>query len=208
MHQVDITLTDFFLSAECFVFAALLFARKSRSRIAELAFSATFATLGLAALFGGIWHGFYSQFPSSAGTVIWTATLLALGLTAVGLWFVSSALAHTESWAFRFKAIAIFQFLGFVGLLFCTDAFVLGSLNLLPPLGMTIILFARYYLNTRRPRLVLGLVGLLLIVVAGAILAFEVALPPLSPIAVYHVAQIVSVGLVFLSIPGLDKKFG
>lgn len=132
--------------------------------------------------------------------------MLAMGLTAVSLWCVAAVLARSAAWARALRTVAAIQFLAFAGLLFRTDSFALGSLNLLPPLGATTILYLRLYLETRRRLLIVGIAGLLLIVLAEGILVRELALPPLGPIAVFHLAQMIALWLVFVSIRGLAPQ--
>ncbi len=203
MLELDIALTDFLLSAQCLYFSVRLWRRASPHGVAEIEFAAAFASLGLAALLGGVWHGFLSLGASAAGTALWTAALLAMGVTAVALWCVAAALAPSRPWARALRIVAAIQFLAFVGLLFRTDAFALGSLNLMAPVGATTVLYLRRYLETRRRLLVVGIAGFALIVLAGGVLVGDLALPPLGPIAVFHLAQMIALWLVFVSIRGL-----
>ncbi len=206
MLQADIVLTDYLLAVECFLFAALLLRRGGSFGRVETAFAMTFAALGLAALFGGTWHGFFSDAESNLGTTLWTATLISLGLTAALLWRLAAILVPIRIWSQIFGAIAIAQSLVYVALLFQTDRFALGSLSLVPPLCAMIVLYLNRYRKTAQAGLLAGLVGFLLIPAAGAILYWELTIAPLSPIALYHVVQVVAFWLVFVSIPSITGQ--
>lgn len=203
MLQADIVLTDYLLAVECLLFTALLSRGGGSFRRVKTAFAMTFAALGLAAFLGGTWHGFFSGAESAFGTLLWTMTLISLGLTAALLWRVAAVLTPIRFWSRAFGGIAIAQSLVFLALLFWTDRFALGSLSLVPPLCAMIVLYLNRYRRNAQARLLAGLFGFLLIPAAGTILSWNLTIAPLSPIALYHVVQTVAFWLVFVSIPSV-----
>ena len=82
------TISDYILAAACFVFAAR--ARACVSLPSRLWVLTLFAT-GMAALLGGTYHAIHLNMPPLAARVLWTATLLAIGVAGFG--FASGAAA-------------------------------------------------------------------------------------------------------------------
>ena len=75
-------LTDFALSAACLCFAILL-ARivGPRNRVSAWLWCAAFIASSVAALLGGIYHGFTLQFEASTLRVIWGVLVYAIGVS-------------------------------------------------------------------------------------------------------------------------------
>jgi len=92
MTEVDVSLTDYALAAECAWFTYLLAAlRGSDSPIAS-AFIIFFVSIAVAAIAGGTVHGFFLDESSLGHKVLWPFTLICLGATALGGVLVGTAL--------------------------------------------------------------------------------------------------------------------
>ena len=72
MNETTVALTDYVLVLECAAFAVALV--RTRSASLERA-------LWLAAFLGGTVHGFFPSETSRVGAALWTATMLAIGVT-------------------------------------------------------------------------------------------------------------------------------
>lgn len=83
MLEPATALTDFLLAALC-AFCAFRFTRTGRSRKFSGPFT-FFAGFALAALAGGIWHGYFSSRTDLAQQVVWWIAMLFTGVTAAGL---------------------------------------------------------------------------------------------------------------------------
>ena len=81
-----VTLTDFALAIECGLFAVWL-SRLGPARDFKPAFVSLFAATGVAALLGGVSHGFL---PGS--DIIWRATLIAICVSAFATWLIGARL--------------------------------------------------------------------------------------------------------------------
>lgn len=128
-----------------------------------------FASIGLGALLGGIYHGFVSP-PHPLSGVVSKGTLLSIGITASACWIVGAAIGSGDRgvvWAMRLAAA---QFVAYSAVVFgVTTAFIVAIAAYLPA---TLFLLAMLILRYRRAparELVLGISGFLLTIVAAAV---------------------------------------
>jgi uncharacterized protein DUF6962 len=83
-------LTDYALAGVTAWLALLLF-RERGGRRARSLWTLAFAALALGALLGGTWHGFAPVLSETALTLLWKATVLAIGVASFGMLAGSSA---------------------------------------------------------------------------------------------------------------------
>jgi hypothetical protein len=83
-------LTDYALAGVTAWLALLLF-RERGDRRARSLWTLAFAALALGALLGGTWHGFAPVLSETALTLLWKATVLAIGVASFGMLAGSSA---------------------------------------------------------------------------------------------------------------------
>ena len=88
--EPDVALTDFGLTIECLALAAWLHWRTPMNPMRTW-FVIFFAALGIAALLGGITHGFLDDPRSTLYGLTWSATLLAIGIAGrlVLMWWLA-----------------------------------------------------------------------------------------------------------------------
>lgn len=82
MTEPDVALTDFLLAAQASWFAWAIRRDAVAGRLRSSA-CLMFGGLALAALAGGLWHGFLTE-PSSMSRAVWSLTLLCVGAAASG----------------------------------------------------------------------------------------------------------------------------
>ena len=90
MKEVDVTLTDFAVALEAAIFLVLLAARPGPASALRRWFIAFFGSVGAASLFGGIVHGFFPNGTTSGSAILWRATLIAMGVTAISMWAIGA----------------------------------------------------------------------------------------------------------------------
>ena len=93
-------MTDFGLAVECAIFAVIVARRVARGsyRTWVLTF---FASIAVGAWLGGMAHAwFYDR--SAAAQVVWVATMLAIGVTALACWNLGA-----EVWGKRWRGLRI-----------------------------------------------------------------------------------------------------
>lgn len=191
MADPDITLTDFALAALCAGFALALLAG---GPVAHL-YAGLFAALGVAALAGALWHGWWPGILSGTGGLVWRAVMLAVGVANLLLWLIAAALSGWGllvwiGWA-SFAAYA-------AAVLFVTRDFRLASGFSLPP---TLALLTTYLLTLSAPGFALGALALLIALGGAGLQMAKIGMPVLrlSPNALYHVIQAIAFTLLYLA---------
>ncbi len=197
MLEPDVTLTDIGLALECAIFAALLL--RARGSPARRWFAAFFGVVGVAAALGAVEHGFVADKASSAATIVWTGTLLAVGLAAVAGWGAAARLVLDERAARVVTIGAAVAFAAYTAVVVLVDRrFAVAIAFYLPA---AIFLLVAFLLAARRgdARVNAGAWGLGLTFVAAAVQQGRVGLHPryFNHNALYHLIQGAGLFLVF-----------
>lgn len=212
--EPDVTLTDYGLAVEGFLFAYLLYRRGDPGQPLRSWFVLFFGSLGIAALTGGTVHGFFHDAGTVGNAILWPATLIAIGGTTFAAWMVgatilfsglfSGQLSGRFSGKMRYWArqISGAQFAGYsLTVLFTTQAFFIAIVNYLPAVLFLLVVFLLAYGRTRERTVLAGLFGLVLTFVAAVVQQRGVALHPVyfNHNALYHLIQAVALFLIFWS---------
>jgi uncharacterized protein DUF6962 len=204
--EPDVALTDFALALECAGFAVWLHRRGPADAFLRRWFVVFFAALGLAALLGGIAHGFPSDPQSRLYWLVWTAILLAIGVTALAGWALGARLVLSEATATHVVAAAGAAFVGYASVvLFVSHSFAIAVIHYLPAAVFLLGAFVLAYLRQRNGFLLAGIAGLVLTFVAAAVQQSETSLHPVyfNHNALFHVIQAFALLLIFLAARGL-----
>jgi hypothetical protein len=211
MTEPDVALTDYALFAECAAFAWLI-ARRPTNRIALRPWTVLFfASTALAALFGGTVHGFFAGDPGSIGRVVWKASMLAIGATALAGYVIGARLLFGRPVAGRVVGIAAgLTAVYAVVILFVSDEFWVAIAGYLPAAAMLLAGFLRAAVRGRASWARLGACGLVLSFGAAAIQQLRIALHPVyfNHNALYHLVQAVALVLLFIASRGLLASKG
>lgn len=81
--EPDVALTDYGLALECVLLAWLTYRRRGSEYRQRSWLVALFTAHGTAAFLGGTAHGFVADKTSALHTVIWSGTLIAIGVAAL-----------------------------------------------------------------------------------------------------------------------------
>lgn len=202
-----VSLTDFALAAECGILAALIW----RKSVKQPWFALFFASLGAAALLGGIVHGFLPDETAPAYSVLWRTTLIAIGLAAVAAAIEAVILARNKLVRQIVIAVAVsgFAFYLYLVVLVRQD-FRLAIFMYLPATVLLFISFILLFSRTefsqrRRWHFLIGATGLFLTLVAAAVQQSRIAVGVLDHNAVYHLIQ--AVALVAIHIGAAAVQF-
>lgn len=115
MTEPDVALTDFGLAIECGVLASLLARRAPAPGPLRFWFLLFFFCVGVAALLGGVLHGFLLEAPPELTEPIWLVVLTASGAAALACWAIGGRIlfgARAARWVFL---IALLLFALYVG---------------------------------------------------------------------------------------------
>jgi Family of unknown function (DUF6962) len=185
-------LTDFLLAGLC-AFFALKFAPTygSWTLRGPVTFFAGFA---LAALFGGIWHGYFSDRADVAQQVVWWIAMLFTGVTAAGLALTGVELLGARRT--RFIMIVVLGLLAAYAVLCWRDPRFL--LSVIATVIGTALCIAGLLRRVRSPGSLLVLGGLGISVIAAIAQQRAVAIDParFDHNATYHLMLLPALGLI------------
>ena len=203
-NDPDVTLTDYGLALLCAVIVWRLWRGRGfgRPRFWLLVF---FAGAGLAALFGGTVHGFFDLEGTPEHYALWSATLVSVGVAALGAWGLGSRLVLRDGSGSMLIGLATVEFLAYsAAVIGGYHDFLIAVLQYLPAtVFLTIALIVAYRRGPDRGFLT-ALVGMVLTFAGAAIQQFQVGIHPVhfDHNSVYHVVQAVALLLVYRGLTG------
>ena len=202
MTQVDVSLTDYGLAAECVLFA-FIFGRRPLSAFSlSPSFMVFFSSIALAAIAGGTVHGFFLNESSLGHRILWSFTLVVIGITALAGVHVGTALLFTPSMATHVNRVAITGFVAYVDVVvFIRSDFLVAILGYLPSLIFIGIAFLLAHRRHRKLEFLIGFLGVCLMLVASAAQQAKIGIDPryFNHNALYHLLQAVALFMVFLA---------
>jgi hypothetical protein len=204
--EPDVALTDFGLTIECLALAAWLHWRTPVNPLRTW-FVIFFAALGIAALLGGITHGFLDDPRSTLYGLMWGATLLAIGIAAVATWTIGAHLLFSERTAKRVLVVAGLLFIVYAAtILWISRSFTVAIVTYVPAATFLLLAFALTYRRRPSSYLKAGIAGLVLSFVAAAIQQGEIRALGLTHNALYHLVQAVAMLMIFAAAQGLTRE--
>ena len=199
--EPDVTLTDWALAVEAAALAVLV-ARTPAAR----AWVMFFGSIAVAALLGGIAHGFFPDGHGAAGIAVWRATLLALGVTsAAAVGAGADALLGTPRTR-RMTRAAFMMLAVYAGVvLLVTDAFAVAIAAYLPATLFLLMVFVAVHRSTRSAGPLAGAIGLVVLLLGSWVQWRGIGLPALGlgHNALYHVIEMIALPLVYCGARGV-----
>ena len=203
--EPDVALTDFGLTIECLALAAWLHWRTPMNPLRT--WFVVFAALGIAALLGGITHGFLDDPRSTLYGLTWSATLLAIGIAAVATWTIGAHLLFSERTAKGVLVVASLLFIVYAAtILWISRSFTVAIVTYVPAVAFLLLAFALTYRRRPSSYLRAGIAGLVLSFVAAAIQQAEIRAPGLTHNALYHLVQAVAMLMIFAAAQGITQE--
>lgn len=200
--EPDVTLTDYGLALECALFTYLLHQHGDWHNSLRAWFLLFFGSVGLAALAGGTVHGFFLDADTVGSAILWPATLIATGLTALSAWAIGARMLFPVPLSRWIAIAAAVEFVAYsIIVLLVTQEFWVAIINYLPALLFLLVSFCGAYGWTREVKLLVGLLGLTLIFAASWIQQSGIALHPIyfNHNALYHLIQAGALFMIFWS---------
>ena len=204
MIDPDVTLTDYGLALLCAWFVWRIW-RGPRFGPARFWLVLFFAAAGVAALLGGTVHGFFDLEGTTGHDVLWTATLIAIGVAALAAWGLGARLVLKDGAASSLIGLATVVFLGYSGLVIAGDQdFRVAVIHYLP--ATLFLLIAVLVRNHRAPHpgFRIGAIGLVLTFAAAAVQQLQLGVHPVwfNHNAVYHMVQAAALVLIYRGMVG------
>ena len=205
--EPDVTLTDYALTIECALLAALLYRTPTSALPLRLYFVVFFCAVGLAALLGGTDHGFLLDKTTRLRAIVWKGTLVALGVSALAAW-QAGALLVAPTPARWIRAGAVVLFIGYLFAVARSDAFLVAIAHYLPAVVFLLAVFGWHYIRGRERRYLWGAVALLLTFSAAGVQQARIGLHPVlfDHNALYHLIQAVALLLLFFAARGIVRR--
>ena len=196
-----VSLTDFALAIECALFVAWL----SRSGLGPLktAFVSLFAATGVAALLGGISHGFLPE-----SDMLWRATLIAICVAAFAIWLIGARLALPCEYQ---KIVTMLAALGLAAqsayIFFLGQSFLVAIVSYVPAALFLLLAFGLAYQRSHAHYLLVGIAGVALTFIAAAVQQSAIGLHMsyFDHNAFYHLIQGAALFLIFFAARRLVK---
>lgn len=202
MTEPDVTLTDYGLALLCAVLAWIIARRGSRKSPLRMPFTVFFAAIGATSLLGGTVHGFFLDETSAGHALLWPATMLGVGITALSAWILGARLQFSPKIARRIAVGATAAFVLYAwAVLFVTADFSVGVASYLPAVLFLFVIYGLRFARRSEGAVLIGFCGLFLTFLAAAVQQGKIALHPLyfNHNALYHLLQAIALFMIFLS---------
>ena len=202
MTEPDVTLTDYGLSLECALFTYVLWRMRVRERALRNWFAAFFVSLAIASFLGGTVHGFFLDTETIGYRILWPASLMAIGVATLAAWIIGARIQFSSALARRVSIAAALAFAAYcIVVLSVTQTFRVAVVNYAPASVFLLVVFLLTYLRARENAFLVGMAGIVLTFIAGAIQQFEIALHPayFNHNAFYHLVEAMALLMIFLS---------
>ncbi len=192
LHEAPVSISDFALSALTAVLAAKLISRNTEMQRIQKWFTVEIVAVSVAALLGGIVHGFLPDTDSFWGALMWRSTLVFVGLTGLAAIMISAFLLCRPGTVEKVRFAALLIFAVYCGIvLFESQHFGMALAFYLPT---AILLFVAFLIRWRRKPDSFacdGLIAMVLTFLAGMLQHFRVAIHPVyfDHNVVYHFVQ-------------------
>jgi hypothetical protein len=198
LHEPAVALTDFGLAFECGLLWFLLWRRRPSHVVTG--FELFFAATGMAALSGGLVHGYLSDEASLAYMVLWRASLMSIALAAVAAVVIGAKLCFGDAVAHAIRLAAFLGSTAYAAVVWLVrDDFITAIYAYVPAALFLLIGFGVALQRTRDARYSSGILGLLLTFVAAAVQRSTANMGVLDHNALYHVVQAVALVLICVS---------
>jgi hypothetical protein len=196
--EPDVAITDFGLAIETGIFVALVFHARQPWRRALVLF---FLSVCAASLIGGVIHGFIADESTLQFRILWSATLICIGLTAFAAWQMGCLLCFDRKHAEWISRIALWEFFLYVlFVLAVSHDYFTAIINYLPSALFLSLCFTVAFLRYHEKWTLFGILGMLLTLIAAAQQHFHYSpSAALSHNAFYHVLQAIALFLIFWS---------
>jgi len=192
MTEIDVTLTDYILCIESFIFAIIV-SKYSAPIKYKFSYLVLFFGFSASSFLGGTYHGFIKN------PILWQATIISIGISAYGfaLSGISLILKSTTLKTYRNILLALLGI--YILTTFIYQSFLIAIIIYLPATILTLIGFTKFNKERKNKNISFGIFGLYLSLFAPLIQQLKISIHPVffTHNAVYHVIVMIALFLFF-----------
>ncbi len=200
MTEPDVTLTDYLITLLSISFLWNIYRHHLSENPSYRIWLLFFFSIALSSILGGTVHGFCSDETTSCYQLLWTSTLIAIGLTAASCWVLGGYLLFSQHimWKWTLFVIALYV-LYICIIIFYQQLFYIAILNYLPAITFLFIANLISYFKTKLSACLWIMLGILISFLAAYVQQAHIAFHPdyINHNASYHLIQIAGLLLVF-----------
>ncbi len=192
LHEPAVSISDFALGALSAWLAAILLSVGTKMHRVRKWFVVQLGAVAVAALLGGIVHGFLPDTDSVLGALAWRTTLIAVGAGGVSAIMISAFILFRPGTLERVRMAALILFAIYSGLvLFHWQGFGVAVAFYVPATVLLFLAFLVRWQRGREPFAATGLVSMILTFVAAGLQQFRIDINPryFDHNVIYHVVQ-------------------
>jgi hypothetical protein len=199
LHEAAVALSDFALAGLSGVLAGKLLRRNTERLRIRNWFTVAIGAIAVAALLGGMAHGFFPDTDSFLGALIWRTTLVCIGATGLAAVMIASFLLFRPGTVERVRFGVLIAFAIYCGIVFFEwQEFVVALVFYVPA---AVLLFVAFLIRWRREHDSFasdGLIAMALTFLAAGMQYFRIGLDPiyLNNNVIYHLVQ--GAGVIYL----------
>jgi hypothetical protein len=209
LTEPDVTLTDFALALQSAYLGFALWRDSPSSSALKSWLMLYFGSVAVASLCGGLVHGFFLEQGSPGQAILWPATLLAIGASALATGAMGSVLLFSPqvtrvTTRLMLFAVAIYC----VAVLSGVHKFRIAIAITLPAALLLLAALVIVYVRDRRPGAVLAAIGIIMTLAAAFGQQLGLRAHPLyfNHNATAHVVQAIALGFFFIGGTRLCKQ--
>jgi hypothetical protein len=196
LHETTVSLSDFALAALAAFLAMKLLSSHTEKLRVRTWFVIEISAVALAALLGGMAHGFFPDQDAFWGAMTWRFTLVFIGLTGMGAVMIASFLLFRPATVEKMRYVMIVAFAIYSGIvLFEWQHFVVALLFYLPTAVLLFIAFLVRWYRRHESFASDGLIAMAVTFLAAGLQHFNVGIDPVyfNNNVLYHLLQAVAI---------------
>lgn len=198
--EPGVAMSDYGLALECALFAWLVYRQRGGKAQLRFWFSMLFGALAFAALLGGTAHGLVADKSSSLHNVIWSGTLIAIGVAAFASWGAGARFSFNDRVAERVVLAAAIIFIIYVGLVFIGHrGFFIAIAHYLPAVLFLFVAMVVAWCRSRDAASLAGVLGVALTFVAAGVQQTDIEHRYFNHNTLYHLIQALALLLIYLA---------
>ena len=200
MIQLSVTLTDYALALECFIFAWLFYNDENLVSSFNRWVVLFFVSVAVASLVGGTVHGFLLEETTFIYKFFWSFLMLVIGVTTLSGLSIGAKILMTPElakWVIWGAFLKLCIYSGVV--LFINNAFWIAIVDYFPAAFFLLVAFIAIAYRQSSLGLSLGAWGMVLVFVGAVLQQKQVSIHPIyfNHNSLYHVLQGIALAMVF-----------